>query len=264
MLSESAQKIIHDYFNLPFSNVNGVRCPYFNNARAGQRGQLRVLIGKGTPKEIVEEAKIISTQYCKDLFDINGMCCVHPKQNERSETDCLRQFLIDNNLGIDCSGFVTQVLTSHFKETRDINLPKMLLKKQKLGFIKKLITSLRPIENTNVRVYADNRCSDEIKITDTVAGDLITMLDTGSGNQHNHVLLITENDNGLIKYVHSRAWSSEGKYGHGVTEGIIKIINPSAGALEQEWVENEKNGEQNETFLEAKKARILRVRRIKI
>ena len=57
MLSPKAGQIIDKYFNLPFAGVLGVRCPYFNNARRNLRGQLRGLVGKGTPEEIVEEAK---------------------------------------------------------------------------------------------------------------------------------------------------------------------------------------------------------------
>src|SRR3989339_1439893 len=186
MLSPSAQKVIHDYFNLPFLKVDGVRCPYFNNARAGTRGQLRVLIGKGSPKEIVEEAKIISIQYCKGIFDVNGMCCIHPDQNEHPEASCLYRFLIDNNLGVDCSGFITHVLTAHYKEAKGINLPKKIIMTLKLNFFKKLIAKLRPIEHINVGAYAIDPISAIIKLKDAQPGDLIIMLETGPKNERNH------------------------------------------------------------------------------
>ena len=133
-----------------------------------------------------------------------------------------------------------------------------------MNFLKRIIAGLRPIENINVKIYADNKNSEEIKIKDVRPADIITMLETGPGKERNHMLLITENNKEEIKYVHSRAWSSEGRYGHGVCEGIIKIVEPTSDPLKQQWIENEKTGEQNETFLEAKNARVLQIRRIKI
>ena len=112
MLSKNAQKILNEYFNLPFVGVASVRAPYFNNARHRKRGELRVLIGKGTATEIVEEAKIISLQYYAGLFDHAGNCA--------AGAEVIRKFLIDNDLGIECSGFVTQILRAHFLETKNI------------------------------------------------------------------------------------------------------------------------------------------------
>ena len=83
MLSLKAQKLIDNYLSLPFPGVEGARCPYFNNAKLHARGQLRVLIGKGTPQEIVEEAKIISIQYRAGLFDHDGHCCLHGEHGEK-------------------------------------------------------------------------------------------------------------------------------------------------------------------------------------
>lgn len=105
MLSTNAQKVLNDYFNLPFEGLSGVRCPYFNNARLKQRAQLRVLVGKGSPTEIVE-AKIVSVQYHAGLFDKSGHCCLHNEHTREEVTsDQLRKFLVDNNIGIECSQF---------------------------------------------------------------------------------------------------------------------------------------------------------------
>lgn len=265
-LSPSAQKTIHDYLNLPYVGVSGVRCPYFNNARLGQRGQLKVLIGKGSPEEIVEEAKIISIQYRKDVFDKNGVFNAHvehPAEHEQAE--CIRQFMVDNNLGVDCSGFITNVLQKHFAETKKINLAKKLFITKKINFLRWIISRLRPVEQISVKVYANNKNTmimDDLKMIQP--GDLITMLKTGPNKNHDHILLVEEVDGDKIKYAHARVWSSEGKYGHGVSEGIITITNPKKGLLEQTWEEKDKTGEDNETFLEAKQAEILEIRRIKL
>lgn len=265
-LSPSAQKTIHDYLNLPFIGIYGVRCPYFNNARARQRGQLKVLIGKGSPEEIVEEAKIISIQYSKDLFDKNGIFNTHldhPAEHEQAE--CIRQFLVDNNLGIDCSGFVTNILQKHFKETMEFGLSRKLFVTSKKNFLRWIISRLRPMEQISVAVYANSANTMIVNDLQMIQpADLIVMLKTGPNKNHNHILLIEEVNGDKIKYAHARVWSSEGRYGHGVSEGALTIINPEKGLLEQVWEERNKLNEDNETYLEAKQASVLEIRRIKL
>jgi len=264
MLSPKAIKILSGYFNLPIISQNGVRCPYFNNTRLRRRGQLRVLIGKGTPMEIVEEAKIISTQYHAGLFDKAGHCCLHNEHGHEITAEEIRKFLIDHGLGIDCSGFVTQILHAHFKETKNIDLARKLFKNPK-NILRHVINYLRPIENIGVRTYFDDRNTKEIKnISEIQPLDLIIMMETGPQNKRNHIILITAKEGTKIKYAHARAWASEGQYGHGVAEGEIKIIKPEGNLLEQEWIELGKTDDTNGTLLEAKQAKILIVKRIKL
>lgn len=263
MLSLSAQKTIHDYLNLPFPGIIGVRCPYFNNARRRQRGELRALIGKGSPQEIVDEATLISIQYHTGLFDKSG-CCAHHDGPEKPRAEEIRKFLIDRDLGVDCSGFVTQVLKKHFEETKGIDLPRLLYKKP-AGLLHRLINYLRPIENIGVKTYANDRNTEVVReIKDIRPGDLIIALEGGPRNRRNHIILVTDMAWPIIKYASARAWSSEGQYGHGVAEGEIKITNPTGGLLKQEWLELGKTNEQNGTWLELKSARVVELRRLKI
>lgn len=264
MLSDKAQKVINNYFNLPFEGLTGVRCPYFNNSRLKQRAQLRVLVGKGSPQEIVEEAKIVSVQYHAGLFDKFGHCCLHNEHTgEEVTAEQLRKFLIDNNLGIECSGFVTQVLRAHFRETKDMDIARKFFVVSPRHILRYLISYLRPVENIGVRHYADDRNTEKISWNQADAGDVVVMMDTGPKNNRNHILLITEKSGDTIKYAHARAWDSEGKYGHGVSVGEIKISNPAGLLLEQRWMERGFEGEKNETFIEAKQAKLLEVRRVK-
>ena len=222
-LSPTALKTIHDYLNLPFIGIPGVWCPYFNNARLGQRGQLKVLIGKGTPEEIVEEAKIISIQYRANIFDKNGVFSAHVDHPaEHEQVECIRQFLVDNNLGVDCSGFVTNVLQQHFQETKGINLARKLFVTSKKNFLRWIISRLRPVEQISVAVYANDKNTNTINDFKTIQpGDLIVMLRTGPNKNHDHILLVTEVEGKQIKYTSARAWSSEGKYGHVGSRGKI-------------------------------------------
>ncbi len=263
MLSLKAQKILDNYFNLPFEGVKGVRCPYFNNVRLKQRAQLRVLIGKGTPKEIVEESKIISIQYHAGLFDKAGYCCLHNEHTGKEvNSDEVRKFLIDHNLGVECSGFVTQILRVHFQETKNIDIACKFFIVSPRYFLRWLIALLRPIENIGVRRYIDDHNTKQIAWNEAQVGDVIVMLETGIKNNYNHILLIIDRTGDTLKYAHARAWNSEGKYGHGVAMGEIKISNPSDALLDQVWTELSYVNEKNETWQEAKRAKILQVRRI--
>lgn len=265
MLSPKSQKILNGYFNLPFTGIEGVRCPYFNNARSNQRAQLKVLVGKGTPDEIIEEAKIISIQYHAGLFDKSGCCCSHNAHTGvKVSSDDVRKFLIDNKLGIECSGFVTNVLRAHFKEMNNVDIARKFYITSPKNIVRWLISKLRPVENIGVSKYADDRNTTEVKLDDAKVGDVIVMLETGPQNKRNHILLITEKIGDVIKYSHARAWNSEGQYGHGVSSGEIKILNHGGNLLEQTWTEFEKTNEENETYLEAKNARVLMLRRIKL
>jgi len=263
MLSPEAQKIVNEYFNLPFAGVAGVRCPYFNNARLRQRAQLRVLVGKGTPKEIVEEAQIISLQYHAGLFDKSGVCCLHGEHEHKVAPEEIRKFLIDHNLGIECSGFVTQVLRAHFKETEKIDIAQKFQKVPISKFFRFLISKLRPIENISVKTYVDDRNTEIVNSLEKVqTGDVIVLLGIKTDNRRNHILLVTENLHEKIKYVHARTWVSEGKYGHGVADGVIEITKSEGSLLEQNWLEFGKSGNENETLREARAAEKVEIRRV--
>lgn len=271
MLSPQAEQMIYEYLNLPFKDIAGIRCPYLNNSRHNQRGQLRVLVGKGTPAEIVEEAHIISVHYHNGLFDKNGNCCLHNDHiHHPAAVEKIRRFLIDNNLGIECSGFVTQVLRVHFQETKQKDIVNEMRLVNPARLLRWLISRLRPVENINVKTYADSRNSifviDAKKAFDPAAlqaGDFIILLETGPGNKRNHIILIRDIQKNVVNYVHARAWTNEGQFGHGVSEGTITISKPKAGILEQTWEENGFTGNKNETYLEAKQAKTFEIRRLK-
>ncbi len=268
MLSPKAEQLINSYLNLPFKGLFGVRTPYYNNARGRERGQLRMLIGKGLPYEIVEEAQIISIQYHAGLFNKDGDCCLH-EAHDGTSADLVRKFLVDNNLGIECSGFVTQVLNEHFKETKKTALTQKIHIISKRHLARWLISKLRPVENINVKTYTDEKNSKRVlgegigyNYDSLLPGDVITMLETGPNNKRNHIILITNVIGQTIEYAHARAWTSEGQYGHGVTRGTITVTKPNDTLLEQKWIEKDVTGDKNETFLEAKQAKTLEIRRL--
>jgi len=266
-LSQITQQVIDDYLHLPFAQH--IHCPYFNNRRLAARGNLGVMVGKGAPNEIVEEVKILALKERVDLQTLTAAS--------------LRQFLIDHGLGIECSGFVYQVLDAELKARGKGSLEEHL-KWPHRNFLRRLIARLRPAENTSVSVLADYANSIAVSLADVQPGDMIIFLNAGVKHDLDHVLLVEivqyfntttlqHNNTTLnlqseicslkLNYVHSFAWRSDGKYNHGVRRGHIEIIDTSKPLVQQRWVENGKKDEENETLGHAKTAESVGVRRLK-
>jgi hypothetical protein len=197
--------------------------PYFNNKSRGRRAGLAVEIGKGSPRQIQEEIEALAKKEKVDLQTVN-----------------LKKFIVDHDIGIECSGFAYHVLSAFGKGE--------LKEKLKFPYIKGILGTLRikfrPVENTDVKTFAHDLNSKKIEIKDVKIGDIITMT---KGTERDHILVITKVEYPIIHYVHAIAWPSDGEYGHGIHEGTIKIVDLEKDIVDQKWVENGKEGEENYT-----------------
>ncbi len=253
ILSLEALSVITNYTLLPFPDKD-VSCPYFNNRRSKVRAGLRVLLGKGSPTEIVEEAQLFALREKVNL-------------NQLSNED-LKKFLVDHNLGIDCSAFAYSILNIEYKIKNTSELSSKLFYPN-ISLIRKLLIQLRPIENINVRTLAHEKNSRMVELKDVSPGDMIIILNSGKDHTLNHILIVLrveygENFPKAIQYVHSFQWSTDGKYNHGIKDGTIEITNIQKPLLEQNWIEAEKIGDENETYLRAKEAEVLELKRLKV
>ncbi|MBU0545736.1 hypothetical protein KKA13_00570, partial [Patescibacteria group bacterium] len=196
-LSKQAQNTVNGYVNLPIYGHN-INCPYFNNRRANVRGGLRVMIGKGSVEDIAEEIVLMGL---REKIDYNKL----------TDGD-LKKFLVENGIGIDCSGFVYHVLDSELKARGLGGIKKHI----KFAFIKtpwrKFLSWLRPAEHAGVRtISADENC-DRISLENVLPGDMIVFIKTGVKHDRNHIMLITkvEYDDAdvpqKIHYTHSFQW----------------------------------------------------------
>lgn len=252
-LSPAALKIIHDYQHLPIDGFD-VSAPYFNNRFAGVRAGLRVLIGKGSPEDIAEEALLISL---RDKINLKAMTDVE-----------LKKFLVDNHLGIDCSGLAYYILDAESKALGKGALKNHLHFPLIKNPLRKLLAKLRPVENTGVATLAHDSNSRIVALTDAAPGDLICMLRTGPEHDYDHILLIHQVDTGaekptILSYTHALRWNTDGRYNHGVRQGQITIKNPVGGLLDQTWIESSESGIKNETLERAKHAEQLEIWKLK-
>lgn len=263
-LSVTAQSVLDSYLNLKVG-ANHISVPYFNNTRLKTRGGLRVFTGKGSVKEINEEISILSKKKRVNLEKLNN--------------DQAKHFLVDNNIGIDCSGFAYYLLDAQLKDKMDTSLRSVIKFPTKHNIFRKIIAKLRIVQNIDVLTLSQEENSFSIKMKDISPGDFIVLIKSGQKNNLNHIMVITdishkckkidlENTADLtgmvITYAHSFAWSKDGKYNHGVRVGEIEIINPDAGLLDQKWTEQDKTGEDNETYTRASQAKVLDIRRLNV
>lgn len=203
-INDTSALVIEQYKNIP----------YFNNRRTGLRGALPVLVGKGSPKEIHEEIEFLIK---KNKLD--------------PQTIDIKKLLVDNNIGIDCSGFAYHVL----KKT-NYSFP------YAGGFFRRQIAKFNPVKNINVKTFAHTSNSTPIPLRNVQPGDIITMVGNGDASR-NHIVIIDQieyqNDiPSVIHYVHSMAWPSDGQYGHGFHSGKIEIINIEKPLTDQIWSED--------------------------
>src|SRR3989338_2452075 len=257
-LSTQAMQVINNYLHLPFSKKK-ISCPYFNNKRSRVRGALGVLIGKGTPEEIVNEATLIALREKVDLKNLD---------NEQT-----KKFLVEHNLGVDCSGLVYHVLNAELNARKLGPLRKHIKRPWIRSQIRKLIALFRPAENTGVNTFYNDINSKEIRLSEIQPGDFIIIMNTGANYNLHHILLVHKVANtsspyqgeGLpagrgevvLRYTHSFQFPDDGLYNHGVRQEEIKIIDSNKNLLEQNWNEPR-------TREYAKTAREIKIKRLKV
>ena len=229
-----------------------ISIPYYNNRRGKVRAGLRAMVGKGSPADIKEEIELLAL---REKFPLDSI-----------DTETFKKFLVDNHIGIDCSGFAYHILNTESEARKKGTLREHLTFPFAKG-MRRLITYLRPIENAGVTVFAHDKNSKVIALNTICAGDFITMTHEPEESAYDHIVVIhkVERDETGLKKIHysqSIAWPSDGRYGHGVRQGLITISNPLLPISEQQWIENGKEGEENFTHQRAKKAKKTEIRRL--
>jgi hypothetical protein len=250
-LHENALRVIEAYGNLHIGNVV-VPTPYMNNRRLGLRGALAVLVGKGTPSDIEQEALIFAL---KERIDLNSLT-----------EEQARMFLVNHHLGIDCSGYAYHILDAEVKEKTNSSLRKSIHLPFVKNPLKRLFSRLQLVKHIGVKTLAHDSNSKRVSLNDIQAGDMLVFLEVNNDTDHHHLLLVEKieitNGQTVIFYIHTMQWQADGNYRHGVKHGSIRVDKPEEPLLAQTWEEAGFIGETNETFTHAKGARITDIRRL--
>lgn len=252
-LSPTAQKILDEYLSFALGAPPYLHTPYFNNRRVKIRGGLRACIGKGTPKEIADEAGIIAL---KKHITISSFSA---KQ--------IRLFLNEHSLGIDCSGLVYHIIDAIRKEKKMLPLRKIILFKKTHSILRRILRALRVVENTSVTVFALPENSHIISARDAEPGDILIICGHGKQKNEDHIMLIISTETlpdgtRALSYVHSLAWREDTPEQHGVRTGTITLQHADTPLLAGIWIEQEKTGEKNGTYILAQDALRIELRRL--
>lgn len=217
-------KFIEKYFNL---NVKGhkVISPYFK--RTGGFFTSKLYSGKDSPEHIEQEIN--------SYLDKNKIHVSNPED--------IRKIMQEINLGIECSGFVYQVINFSFVEVFNMNELKTYLPVEPITKPRKYISrKYRPECSVNANMFTSQPISTAIQLDDIQPYDFIR---TRGGK---HILLVIEvkYDNSkpaYIKFVHSSySYNRDGvRYGEIFVSPDMKLINST-------WNDNDQTEDINHAF----------------
>jgi len=219
------QEKINEYQHLKLGNVEVVT-PYFINDK--RRKDLRAMVGKGTPDEIVMEARIWEKLKGAHLVDL--------------DEESVKQFLTDRGLGIDCSGFIVHILDAYFLKVKHRHVWSYLKIPNK-SFASNLRYLLRPVEQLGAGTITNLDNCFEIELNDVRVMDLIRSKSEKLNGEH--IMIVTkvnkDEEGNIIDIQYTHSTPHYGKW-NGVKTGTIKIIDINKPLENQEWLEIDKNG----------------------
>ncbi len=244
-LSKSALNVIDQYLHFKMGSTS-CSVPYFNNKTKLSRLALRVNVGKGSPQDISDE---VQSLIVKSHIAIDSLTA-----------ESLKKILVDQNIGIDCSGFAYYILNAESLDTKKISLKKRLSFVNCRTLFDKIRCTLRPVENCDVVTLAHDKNSSAIAIKDIIPGDVIIMLDNRAEGERDHILVVHEVEYAdstptKIRYFHAVAYPEDGIYGTGIKQGEIEITDPNKSITEQSWIENGNRDTTNRIYLRAQKSK---------
>lgn len=162
----------YDQFLLPLGGEK-VPTPYRKNEYGSYQKLAPEFQGKSSPKTILEVTlKLAKEQH----FDL-----------EKSSIEEIREFMVSNKLGIDCSGFVYRMLDYSVQKLGMGNLIKA--------------AGVEHVGRTNVAKLTSDEFSIPIAhFTNSQAGDIIRL---NSSGDILHGVVVLDNQDGKIIYAHS-------------------------------------------------------------
>lgn len=225
ILPIKVQNFVNSYFELKLGNKI-VACPYYRNSE--KKKDLRALMGKGTPEEIETEAKIWEKAKKVDFTKMS--------------TEQIREFLIDRNIGIDCSGFVAHTINYYYKLKNHKPVWSKIYTPRH-GFLNWLKYKLRPVEKIGADLLTSHQNAIAIDLKDVRAGDVVR-LKWKKRNSH-HILLIYEVKRDIegkvtkLVYKHSTPYYDKL---NGVKTAEIIITDETLPLEKQKWTEVDEHG----------------------
>jgi len=205
------KEFLGNFFALEIVFGRKVRIPYWRNKFLdGGRRIEGPFGGKGKPEQI----KRATLQKAEQAgISLETMTSVQ-----------IRQFMGQNRIGVDCSGFAFHIL--NFLQPGFWQGSKMAPG-----------TSKNPVRRLNAAALTSKKNTSTVgKVFSIQVGDLIPM--SFGGRKIDHVLIVVDINDKKITYAHSSSKTPN----NGPHLGTIKIVDKDLGLKEQEWLEKTKEG----------------------
>jgi len=180
--------------------------------------------GKGTPKQIRE---LILNAAAKEHFNL-----------QKATAKDIEDFMIQQGIGVDCSGFVYHVLDQYLKKEKKKSLDTLILRYPGvIGKIERFILQTNRVRRTSAATLTNDLNTIRIeKVKDIKPGDMIRV--THSDWKGKHIIIIVEVNEKHITY----AMTSQYTRKQGARFGIINIKDRNKGLEYQMWMEKTKKG----------------------
>ncbi len=190
----------------------------------GRTDRYRNYAGKGTPEEI---KKALYDSARKKSFDL-----------KKGQSDEISRFMIKEGIGIDCSGFVYNILDSYLRQTKNISLDQLILRYYGVfGLLERLILKKNRVRRSSAATLTNSLNTIKIeKAKDAKPGDMIRL--THVNWKGKHIVIIVSVNKTSIRYVNASEYTKI----QGPHFGKIQIIDPDKGLEYQNWLEILRNG----------------------
>jgi hypothetical protein len=191
---------------------------------AGVTGRFANFGGKGTPQQIKQ---LVLKATKKDSFNIK-------KANDKELVD----FMINHGIGVDCSGFVYNILNYYLIKTKKVNLDNIILRYPGIiGKVERFLLQKNRIRRSSAATLTSNLNTIKIlKVKDMKPGDMLRL--THSDWKGKHIGIIIEVNKQDIIY----AMTSQYTKTQGARFGKILILDKDKGLESQKWLELTKTG----------------------
>jgi phosphoribosylformylglycinamidine (FGAM) synthase PurS component len=212
--------------NIPYSiSKEGIKRAIGELSSAGVTDRFANYGGKGTPKQI-KELIFITAQ--KEHFSL-----------KKATVEEITEFLLHHGIGVDCSGFVYNVLDQYLKKEKHKSLDTLVLRYSGIaGKLERFILQKNRVRRSSAVTLTNELNTIKIKkVKDIKPGDMIRF--THSDWKGKHIGIIVAINEKLIVY----AMSSQYTKTQGARFGKITIKDKNKGLEYQEWHEETKKGE---------------------
>jgi hypothetical protein len=231
-------QFVREYTDFSFEGKK-VKVPYcivaqlgdsYDSQKVTRTSRFKHYAGKGNPEEI---KKSTIEAAARDDFNL---------KNASSRE--IHQFMLNNGIGIDCSGFVYNVLDRYLWESQRQHLGRYIrLFPGIKGKLEQLLFSYKRIRRCSAKTLTSDLNTIEItRVKDMQPGDMIRFtLPTWAGK---HIAILTQVNAHQIIYAHSGERSKQ----KGPHTASILILNSQKDLSHQEWLEKHEDGSEYKSY----------------